>query len=342
MNKDTWLKLHTSLLMSEKFRFLPTNDHRLTYILLLLLQKKGLIQQPDEFTSAMVFVSKSKLKKIKSDLVLAGLLNTDETINNFEDMQLSPDALKKRNQRSRDNTEETHGTNTGTNGGTCPGTSPRDSRKQKADKERRRILTTVDNPTKGTPFPSTAGSSPEIPPAEFNKQIQKNHDSREPTPEQSRMLTSMAQERGLDVAEIAVECEMEWPLVAGSAGDLQLAVSTVKARIMELGDMSKTKLKAYHKRAELDRHWEKLRPYLMDPERISREIELLAESDQRTAMVLLNRTVDWIRTNTNDERSVAHLNAGWDVLENLPAVYSRAGIGQGHGDPAPMAQAGGV
>jgi uncharacterized phage protein (TIGR02220 family) len=102
MAGDHWLKLHTALLTSAKFVNLPSNDHRLAFICLLLLAKKGLESAPESFILAHVFLAKKRWKTVQRDLINSGLLNEAGKVNGFEDSQLSPEAWRKRRQRERD------------------------------------------------------------------------------------------------------------------------------------------------------------------------------------------------------------------------------------------------
>jgi hypothetical protein len=119
--KDTWLKLHTSLLTSAKFVNLPSNDHRWAFVCLLLLAKKGLQSCPENFLLGHLSMGKKRWKTVKKTLIDSGLLDADGSVNGFEESQLTPDAYRKRLERargkSRDKSKE----------------SPLDSRKQRAD-----------------------------------------------------------------------------------------------------------------------------------------------------------------------------------------------------------------
>lgn len=101
MPGDTWLKLHTSLLTSEKFVNLPSNDHRSAFFCLLLLAKKGLESAPESYTLAHVFLGKKRWKTVRKDLIECGLLNADGKVNGFEESQLSASAWKMRRLRER-------------------------------------------------------------------------------------------------------------------------------------------------------------------------------------------------------------------------------------------------
>ena len=100
---DTWLKLHTSLLSSEKYVSLPSNDHRVAFVSCLILQKKGLIFAAEEYVSAHVFLSKTRWKRVRKDLIDCGLLNADGSVYRFEEHQVTPEALRKQRQREREN-----------------------------------------------------------------------------------------------------------------------------------------------------------------------------------------------------------------------------------------------
>lgn len=127
MGKDTWLKLHTSILLSAKLAKLPDNDHRWAFVVLLLLAKKGLERCPERLRCGFFFVGQKRAKTIMKNLQKAGLLDDNGSVNGFEDSQLTPEAIRKRRQRqrdierdmSRDNNRDCH----------------RDSRKQKAEKK---------------------------------------------------------------------------------------------------------------------------------------------------------------------------------------------------------------
>lgn len=125
--KHTWLKLLTSLLWSQKFRSLPDNDHRIVYICHLIFAKMGLENEPISWLAATSFVSKYRYKIIVNSLISCGLFSADGKVNGFEDSQLSPEAIRKRRQRERDNERDSHGTSH------CDVTG--DSRKQKAEKK---------------------------------------------------------------------------------------------------------------------------------------------------------------------------------------------------------------
>jgi len=99
--KDTWLKLHTSLLTSAKFLCLPSNDHRWAFIALLLLAKKRLESIPERQLLGHINLSKRRWQVVKKDLVKSGLLDTDGTVNGFNESQLTPDALRMRQMRVR-------------------------------------------------------------------------------------------------------------------------------------------------------------------------------------------------------------------------------------------------
>jgi len=103
MGKDTWLKLHTSILTSRKFISLPHNDHRQAFFILLLLAKKGLESAPESYFLGHLNLSKRRWKTVKSDLVKYGLLDGNGTVNGFIESQLTPDAHRKREQRQREN-----------------------------------------------------------------------------------------------------------------------------------------------------------------------------------------------------------------------------------------------
>ncbi len=184
----------------------------------------------------------------------------------------------------------------------------------------------VGNTTKGPSLPSAAVESPSESPNELNIQNQKNQESGEPTPDQARMLATMARERGLDVEEVARECGVAWPIRAVSAGDVQNWVSAVKKEIIRLGDLSKTGQKAYKKRMEFQRHWDRIEANIDDPDRTAREIETVAETEPKVAIVLLSRVVDWIRENSQDGVGGSGIVASWDTLENLSAAYRSAGV----------------
>lgn len=101
MGSDAWLKLHTSLLTSAKFCKLPTNEHRWAFICLLLLAKKGLESAPEGLTIGHLFMNKKRWRVIRADLIDAGLLDADGSVNGFEDSQLSFEAIRQRRQRER-------------------------------------------------------------------------------------------------------------------------------------------------------------------------------------------------------------------------------------------------
>lgn len=109
MSSDTWLKLHTSLLTSAKFVGLPSNDHRLAFVCLLLLAKKGLESAPERYTLAHVFLGKKRWKTVRKDLIESGLLNDDGKVNGFEDSQLSASAWKMRRLRERNKARDGSG-----------------------------------------------------------------------------------------------------------------------------------------------------------------------------------------------------------------------------------------
>jgi uncharacterized phage protein (TIGR02220 family) len=125
MPSDTWLKLHTSLLTSAKFVNLPSNDHRLAFVCLLLLAKKGLESAPESYTLAHVFLRKKRWETVRKDLIECGMLTTDGKVNGFEDSQLSPSAYKMRRLREREKD--------GHIDGHIDGHSDRDSRMQSAE-----------------------------------------------------------------------------------------------------------------------------------------------------------------------------------------------------------------
>lgn len=102
MSKDTWLKLHTSILTSRKFISLPHNDHRQAYFVLLLLAKKGLESAPESYLLGHLNLGKKRWNTVKGDLVAAGLLDPDGSVSGFEESQLSSEAWRKRKQRERD------------------------------------------------------------------------------------------------------------------------------------------------------------------------------------------------------------------------------------------------
>ena len=100
--RDTWLKLHTSLLLSKKFRSLPDGDHRWAFVGCLMLQKKGFKCELNSDFAHLLMLSLRKWRKIRSKLVSVGLLDEDGTVKSFEESQLSPAAIRKRRQRERD------------------------------------------------------------------------------------------------------------------------------------------------------------------------------------------------------------------------------------------------
>ena len=101
MGKDTWLKLHTSLLTSAKFLPLPA-AHKWAFICMLILAKKGLQNAPEKFILSQLSMTKTRWKRIRNDFIVAGLLDDDGLVNGFNDSQLSPAAWRKRKQRERD------------------------------------------------------------------------------------------------------------------------------------------------------------------------------------------------------------------------------------------------
>lgn len=119
--KDTWLKLHTSLLTSAKFLSLPGNDHRWAFVCLLILAKKRLEKIPERQLLGHINLSKRRWQTVRKDLIKSGLLGSNGIVIGFDDSQLTPSAIRKRNQRERDS----HGNVTGN--------VTTDSRKQKAD-----------------------------------------------------------------------------------------------------------------------------------------------------------------------------------------------------------------
>ena len=101
MGKDTWLKLHTSILLSAKFVNLPSNDHRWAFICLLILAKKRLESIPECQLLGHLNLSKRRWKMVEKDLVVVGLLDDTGKVNGFEDSQLTPDAYRMRKMRER-------------------------------------------------------------------------------------------------------------------------------------------------------------------------------------------------------------------------------------------------
>lgn len=102
MPDDTWLKLHTSLLTSERWVSLPSNEHRHAYVTLLVLAKKRLLSAPVSYIAGMMHVSEERWIGIKNDLIGAGLLDTNNNVIGFEESQLTPAAARKRRQRARE------------------------------------------------------------------------------------------------------------------------------------------------------------------------------------------------------------------------------------------------
>ena len=123
--KHTWLKLLTSLLWSQKFRSLPDNDHRIVYICHLIFAKMGLENEPISWLAATCFVTKYRYKIIVTNLVASGLFTDDGKVNGFEDSQLTPDAIRMRRYRERNEQRNSYGNSDANGDG--------DSRKQKAD-----------------------------------------------------------------------------------------------------------------------------------------------------------------------------------------------------------------
>ena len=128
MPSDTWLKLHTSLLTSAKFCNLPSNDHRWAFVCLLLLAKKGLESAPESLTLGHLFLGKKRWKTVRADLIDAGLLDALGRVNGFEDSQLTPDAIRMRRYRERNEKRNSYGNSYANGDG--------DSRKQKAEEEK--------------------------------------------------------------------------------------------------------------------------------------------------------------------------------------------------------------
>jgi hypothetical protein len=123
--KHTWLKLLTSLLWSQKFRGLPDNDHRIVYICHLIFAKMGLENEPVSWLAATSFVTKYRYKIIVKNLMDCGLFDASGHVNGFEDSQLTPDAIRMRRYRERNEKRNSYGNSDANSDG--------DSRKQKAD-----------------------------------------------------------------------------------------------------------------------------------------------------------------------------------------------------------------
>ena len=101
-SKDHWLKLHTSILTSAKFVTLPSNDHRCAFYSLMILQKKGLIHAPEEYIAAHVFLSVTRWREVRADLVDSRLIHENGEVVGFDESQTTPEAYRKQQQRERD------------------------------------------------------------------------------------------------------------------------------------------------------------------------------------------------------------------------------------------------
>lgn len=135
MAKDTWLKLHTSLLLSQKYRNLPSNNHRLVFIHHLIFEKKGMAEDDSFLLAALCCLDVSHYKQIKVDLAGHGLLDERGHVQGFEDTQLTPEAIRQRRKRERDSNAKSNVI--------CNGDSRKqkaDSREKKEDEEERHTL----------------------------------------------------------------------------------------------------------------------------------------------------------------------------------------------------------
>jgi len=102
MSFDSWLKLHTSLLLSQKYRGLPSNDHRLVFVHHLMFQARKLLGDDPSLLACLCNLPAAKYLQIMSHLNTVGLLNDDGSVVDFERKQVSQDAMRKRMERSRD------------------------------------------------------------------------------------------------------------------------------------------------------------------------------------------------------------------------------------------------
>ena len=106
--KDTWLKLHTSFLLSAKLTNLDNQKDCWAFVVIMALTKKGLITKKDGITPSVYPLLRGLLKTNQRGLVsttarlkLAELLDKNGYPIGFEESQLTPSAIRMRRKRGR-------------------------------------------------------------------------------------------------------------------------------------------------------------------------------------------------------------------------------------------------